>query len=77
MLRKFFGNPVAVGGGSPVFAAGASSTRKVVAESASGQSGSEADFGAGKATLPGARLYLLDENNKIKTEHVIFYAAQN
>jgi hypothetical protein len=37
----------------------------------------EADFGAGKATLPGARLYLLDENNKIKTEHVIFYAAQS
>jgi hypothetical protein len=37
----------------------------------------EADFGAGKATLPGARLYLLDENNNIKTEHVIFYAAQN
>jgi len=36
----------------------------------------EADFGVGKATLPGARLYLLDENNKIKTEHVIFYAAQ-
>lgn len=36
----------------------------------------EADFGAGKAALPGARLYLLDENNKIKTEHVIFYAAQ-
>lgn len=36
----------------------------------------EADFGTGKATLPGARLYLLDENNKIKTEHVIFYAAQ-
>ena len=35
----------------------------------------EADFGAGKATLPGARLYLVDENNKIKTEHVIFYAA--
>jgi len=34
----------------------------------------EADFGAGKATLPGARLYLLDEDNKIKTEHVIFYA---
>jgi hypothetical protein len=40
----------------------------------------EADFGGEggeKATLPGARLYLLDENNKIKTEHVIFYAAQN
>jgi hypothetical protein len=36
----------------------------------------EADFGAGKATLPGARLYLLDENSKIKSEHVIFYAAQ-
>jgi hypothetical protein len=35
----------------------------------------EADFGGGKATLPGARLYLLDENNKIQTEHVIFYAA--
>lgn len=37
----------------------------------------EVDFGPGKATLPGARLYLLDENNKIKTEHVIFYAAQD
>jgi len=37
----------------------------------------EADVGTGKATLPGARLYLLDENNKIKTEHVIFYAAQS
>jgi hypothetical protein len=37
----------------------------------------EADFGAGKATLPGARLYLRDDNGKIKTEHVIFYAAQN
>jgi hypothetical protein len=36
----------------------------------------EADFGAGKATVPGARLYLLDDNSKIKTEHVIFYAAQ-
>jgi len=36
----------------------------------------EADFGAGKGTLPGARLYELDENGKIKTEHVIFYAAQ-
>jgi len=37
----------------------------------------EADFGGGKATLPGARLYLLDENNKIKTEHVVFYAAES
>ena len=35
----------------------------------------EADLGAGKATLPGARLYLLDENNTIKAEQVIFYAA--
>ena len=35
----------------------------------------EADLGAGKATLPAARLYLLDENNKIKTEQVIFYAV--
>ena len=35
----------------------------------------EADFGGGKATLPGARLYLFDDDNKIKTEHVIFYAA--
>jgi limonene-1,2-epoxide hydrolase len=36
----------------------------------------EADLGAGKATLPGARLYLLDQDSKIKTEQVIFYAAQ-
>jgi len=36
----------------------------------------QADFGGGKVTLPGARLYLLDDNNKIKTEQVIFYAAQ-
>ena len=35
----------------------------------------EADFGAGTATLPGARLYRLDDNNKIKTEQVVFYAA--
>jgi hypothetical protein len=26
-------------------------------------------------TLPGARLYLFDENGKIKTEQVVFYAA--
>jgi hypothetical protein len=37
----------------------------------------EVDFGAGKATLPGARLYLLDEHDRIKTEHVIFYTAQD
>jgi len=30
-------------------------------------------FGTG--TLPGARLYLLDENGKIKSEQVIFYAV--
>ena len=35
----------------------------------------EADLNGRKATLPGARLYRLDDNNKIKTEHVIFYAA--
>ena len=28
-------------------------------------------------TAPGARLYLLDENGKIKLEHVIFYVAPN
>jgi SnoaL-like domain len=37
----------------------------------------QVDFGAGKATLPGARLYLLDEHDKIKTERVIFYTAQD
>lgn len=36
----------------------------------------EADFGAGSVTLPGARLYLLDGDSKIKSEHVVFYAAQ-
>ena len=36
----------------------------------------QVDFGAGKATLPGARLYLLDEHQKIKKEHVIFYASE-
>ena len=29
----------------------------------------------GSMTLPAARLYLLDENNKIKSEQVIFYAV--
>ena len=37
----------------------------------------EADFGGQKATLPGARLYLLDEQDKIKTEQVVFYAARD
>ena len=32
-------------------------------------------FGSG-ATAPCARLYTLDENNKIKTEQVIFYIGQ-
>jgi SnoaL-like domain len=30
-----------------------------------------------KATLPAARLYLLDEDNKIKAEQIIFYAPAN
>jgi hypothetical protein len=33
-------------------------------------------FGAG-ASAPCARLYLLDEDHKIKTEHVIFYVAHD
>jgi hypothetical protein len=37
----------------------------------------QADSGAGQVTLPGARLYLLDDSSKIRTEHVIFYAAQD
>ena len=36
----------------------------------------EADLGGGRATLPGARLYLLDDDGKIKAEQVVFYAAQ-
>jgi hypothetical protein len=35
----------------------------------------EADFDAGQVTLPAARLYLLDEDDKIKVEQVVFYAA--
>jgi len=31
----------------------------------------------GPMTLPAARLYLLDENDKIKVEQVIFYVAPN
>jgi SnoaL-like domain len=37
----------------------------------------EADFGGGKVTLPAARLYLLDEDDKINVEQVIFYAASD
>jgi hypothetical protein len=35
----------------------------------------DADFGFGKTTSPGARLYLLDENDKITAEHVVFFAS--
>jgi hypothetical protein len=36
----------------------------------------EADLGGGKMTLPAARLYLIDDNDQIKSEQVIFYAAE-
>jgi hypothetical protein len=36
----------------------------------------EADFGGQRATLPGARLYLVDDQNRIKTEQVVFYAGR-
>ena len=36
----------------------------------------QADLGAGTVTLPGSRLYLFDDGGKIKSEHVVFYAAQ-
>ena len=35
----------------------------------------EADLGNGKMILPGARLYLLDDDNKIKAEQVVFFAS--
>jgi hypothetical protein len=34
-----------------------------------------AELNGKTVTFPAARLYLLDENNKIKAEQVIFYAA--
>ena len=37
----------------------------------------EAYLPVGRMTLPGARLYLLDEAGNIKAEQVIFYAAQS
>ena len=39
----------------------------------------KAAFGPGgaKVTLPAARLALLDENNQIKTEQVVFFAMQD
>ena len=35
----------------------------------------EADFGFGKTALPQARLYLLDDHNKIAHEQVLFFAG--
>ena len=35
----------------------------------------EADFGFGKTTSPGARLYMLDDNDKIVAEQVVFFLA--
>jgi hypothetical protein len=35
----------------------------------------EADFGAGPVTLPAARLYLLDEEDKIQAEQIVFFTA--
>jgi hypothetical protein len=35
----------------------------------------EADFGAGPVTLAAARLYLLEEDEKMKVEQIIFFAA--
>ena len=37
----------------------------------------EADLAGRRATLPAARLYLLDDDGKIKAEQVVFYAAQS
>jgi hypothetical protein len=36
----------------------------------------EADLGGARMILPGARLYLLDDDGKIKAEQVIFFAVQ-
>jgi hypothetical protein len=35
----------------------------------------QADFGFGPTTLPQARLYLLDDDNKIAHEQVVFFAG--
>ena len=37
----------------------------------------EADFGGGIVTLTAARLYLFDEEDKIKAEQVVFYTEQS
>jgi len=36
----------------------------------------EADLGRGTLTLPAARLYLVDDKDQIKSEQVVFYAAE-
>jgi hypothetical protein len=35
----------------------------------------EADFGGGPTTLPGARLYMIDDDGKITAEQVIFFVG--
>ncbi len=35
----------------------------------------EADFGTGPMTLPGSRLYLFDDEGRIESEQVIFFAT--
>jgi hypothetical protein len=35
----------------------------------------QADFGFGQTTLPQARLYLIDDDNKIAHEQVVFFAG--
>jgi hypothetical protein len=35
----------------------------------------QADFGTGPMTLPGSRLYLFDDDGKIQSEQVIFFAT--
>lgn len=35
----------------------------------------EADLGGGPMTLPGARLYLFDEDGRIKAEQIVFFAC--
>jgi hypothetical protein len=35
----------------------------------------DANFGSGTVKLPGARLYLLGDDNRITAEQVVFYSA--
>jgi hypothetical protein len=35
----------------------------------------EADFGAGPVTLPAARLYLFDEDDKVQAEQIVFFTV--